>query len=36
MANKTEHEIQNEIRLAVTRKSKATTLFRAWGSCKIN
>ena len=29
MANKTEHEIQNEIRLAVTRKSKATTLFRA-------
>ena len=29
MANKTEHEIQNEIRLAVTRKNKATTLFRA-------
>ena len=29
MDNKTEHEIQNEIRLAVTKKSKATTLFRA-------
>ena len=29
MANKTEHEIQNEIRLTVTKESKATTLFRA-------